>query len=121
MWFGMRALYARPSLRHKHNLADMLARFHETMSFGRLGERKCAVDLRFDLAVFKEGPDPRLERARNLGFLGDRARPQRRAGQGQPLEHDRQEIDLDLRTFQESDLDDTPIPAGGGEVSRKIV
>ena len=94
----------------QHDLADMGARFHQPMGVGGLAHREGAVDLRFDRCRVQSAARPRLRSARAISaFSATLRRPQRRAGEGQPLDHQRQEVDLDLRAFEEGDVDDAAV------------
>ena len=84
----------------------MGARFHQPVRLRSLRQGECLEDLRPDLALGQERPHPGLERPGDFRLFGDAARPERRTGQGQPLQHDGEEIDLDLGALEEGDIED---------------
>jgi hypothetical protein len=55
----------------------MLARLHETVRFGGLGQWQDAMDDWFDGATIEQWPDLGSQRACNLPLLRDRSRPER--------------------------------------------
>ena len=91
------------------------------MRGGGLGEREGRIDQRLATALGEQRPDAGLQRVDDLRLLGDRARPERRAGVDEPLGHDRLQVDLDLAPAQKGDLDDAAVDRRGGVVARDIV
>ncbi len=73
----------RRRLSTEDDLADMLARLHETVRGGGLGQWKDAMDDRFDGATIEQRPDLGSQRGCDLPLLLDASRPERRAGDRQ--------------------------------------
>ena len=86
----------------------MRATFHSGMRRGRVEEPERGVNHRPDLTGGDQRPDLDLDRARDRRLIGGRTCPQRRAGMGQPLEHEAAEVDGRARRSLESDLQDSP-------------
>src|SRR5262245_23927455 len=108
-------------LKRQHDLADMLARFHERMGGGGFAQWKRPVDDGLDLSGGDQRPDVLLDRTRDRRLVRHRARPQRRAGMGQALEHDAAEIDGRLRAALERDLHDAAVDRGSLVVALDVV
>src|SRR6185503_18008026 len=93
-WRGASAIKARAALQlpyrpmsrpyrsvdRQHDLADMVARFHQPMRLGRLGQREGRMDRRLQPAFADERPDLLGDLVGEHGFETDFPRPQRRAG-----------------------------------------
>src|SRR3954452_6388271 len=88
---------------HERDLADVLARFHEGVRLGCLRQRKGLEDHGLHLARREQRPDLLAELARDRRLVGNGARTQRRAGEGQTLAHHRLDVELDLGAAQEGD------------------
>src|SRR5437773_8030308 len=97
------------SLHDQHDLSNVLARFHQTVGFGRFGEWKRAIDDRANTAFFEQRPDLIEQRGRDVTFLLDRAGTQRGAGERQPPAHEPIEIDGRSRPAHEADLHETSV------------
>ena len=61
---------------------------------------------------FEKRPDFLIKRLSDCCFFLDAAGAERRAGVNKPLEHDRQQIDLQFRTRLESNLQDAAVARG---------
>ena len=86
-----------------------------------LMQREGGVDHRPDLARFDERPDTALEGVRDLPFPLHGLRAERRAGQGQALEHDREQVHLHLAALEVGDVDQAPVPGQGPDVARHVI
>jgi len=92
--------------------------FHHAVPLGSLGQGQHGMGHGFQATIFVERPDilPKFRRDRRLESIGPRA--QRRSGQGQPLEHYRQEVELDLAGLLEGDLHE---PALDRDIALKVL
>src|SRR5215469_17567735 len=97
------AAYITPTSGDEQDLADVAARFHQTMRVRGLGQRELLVGERAQFAGRPERPDLFLQRRDDRGFLGDRARTQGRAGHRQVFTLDQAEIGLDLAAAHQGD------------------
>ena len=99
----------------------MLAAFHAGMGSGSLAQRKSRVDYRLDPAGGDQWQHFGLDSAGNGALVRHRAGAQRRAGVGQPLEHQPPEIDGGARRALEGDLHDAAFDGGGLIIAIDIV
>lgn len=93
------------ALRHPHHdLADMIAAFHQPVRFHNLVQREDPVDNRRDLTTFDERPDLTDEVVADGAFFVRRAGTHGGASDGEAFDHDGGEIDLiGRRTTQKGD------------------
>ena len=83
------------------------------MGGGRLADGERAVDDRLHAAGREQRECLGFDRLRNGRLVLNRARPQRRAGVVQALEHKAAEIHVGTRAGLEGDLDDATFDRGG--------
>src|SRR4030095_16718577 len=91
-------------LRCQHDLADVLARFHQTMRGGRLGQREGPEDDRLDSAGLEQRPDLASECGGDLTLVCHRSRPQRRTRDRQPPPEHTAEIEARALAAHQSNL-----------------
>src|SRR5215831_14967476 len=87
----------------------------------RILQGKSSIDKRLDLSTLQERPDLTSQPRRDLPFLRDAARAQRRPGNGQPTPQNASEIDRRGIAAHESDDNE---PAFNGErhkVARNVI
>jgi len=99
----------------------MSAGFHQPMGLGGLGQGEGCVDDRLDLSLVQQGPNFLQKLGSDGGFHRHALRAQSGAGQGQALEHYRQEVNLGLGAAQEGDGGLAAVGGQALDVARQII
>src|SRR6185437_797601 len=113
LW-GARAQEIFPLLsKGQDDFADMLAALHASMRSGHVMQFEGGIDHWLDRSGGDQLQDFGLDRAGDRSLVGSRTRAQRRAGMGEPFEHEPAEIDSGARRSLKGDLYDPPFDCGG--------
>ena len=99
----------------------MLTAFHVGMGGAGLCKWKGRVNQRLNAAGGEQRQHVSFHRMGDGGLIRDRARPQRRTGMGEALEHQPHEVDGHPRRSQKRDLHDAALDGGGFVVAADII
>ena len=99
----------------------MLARIHQAMGAGGVGEGEGGVDYRPQLPLLYEWPDRGRQLVGDQRLEGGGARPEGRAGKGQPALHDHRDEQFRAWPALDRDRDVAALFGEAFEIARQII
>lgn len=104
----------------QHDLADMLAAFHQAVRPGGLREWKPGEHVGLQPAVSQFGPDMARQCVADRAFLGECPQPHGGSGDVQAFEQDRTQIHISTTAFEKRDTHQPSVASQQGDITTEI-